>query len=156
MANRGKEFEGKFKEDFLKISSDVSIDRLYDPSGGYSGIKNICDFICYIYPNIFYIECKSSQGNTWPLANLTQYDKLLPKAGLPGVRAGVVLWMIDHEVVVYLPVKTVQIMKEAGKKSFNIKDLSKDEFRIIQIPSKKKRVFLDSDYTILHSLEEGD
>lgn len=156
MANRGKEFEGKFKEDFLKISPDVSIDRLYDPSSGYSGIKNICDFICYIYPNIFYIECKSSQGNTWPLANLTQYDKLLTKVGLPGVRSGVVLWMIDHEVVVYLPVKTVQSMKEAGKKSFNIKDLAKEEFRIIQIPSKKKRVFLDSDYSILHSLEEGD
>lgn len=156
MSNRGKEFERKFQEDFLKISPNVSLDRLYDPSGGYSGIKNICDFIGYIYPNIYYIECKSSQGNTWPLANLTQYDKMLPKVGLPGVRAGVVLWMIDHDVVVYVPIKTVTAMKADGKKSFNIKDLAHDTYRTITVPSKKKRVFLDSDYSILQELQEGD
>ena len=47
-------------------------------------------------------------------------------------------------------------MKQDGKKSFNVKDLENSIYRIIVIPSKKKRVFLDSDYTILKTLEEGD
>ena len=29
-------------------------------------------------------------------------------------------------------------------------------YRIIEIPSKKKRVFMDSDYSVLMKLEEGD
>lgn len=64
--------------------------------------------------------------------------------------------MIDHSLVVYLPIKTIEKMKQDGKKSFNVKDLENSIYRIIVIPSKKKRVFLDSDYTILKTLEEGD
>ena len=41
--NHGKKFEEKFKNDFLKVEN-ATIDRLYDPVGGFRGIKNICDF----------------------------------------------------------------------------------------------------------------
>lgn len=68
-----------------------TIDRLYDPTSGYLSISNISDFIAYNYPNIFYIETKSHKGNTFPLSNLTQYDKLVLKIGIKGVRAGVVI-----------------------------------------------------------------
>mgnify|MGYP003300507598 CR=1 FL=1 len=34
--------------------------------------------------------------------------------------------------------------------------LEDDLYRIIEIPSKKKRVFMDSDYSILTKLGEGD
>lgn len=153
--NRGKQFELKFREDFEKLP-ETSLDRLYDPVGGYSGIKNICDFIGYKYPNIFYIECKSSQGNTWSFTNFSQYDKMLPRVGIKGVRVGVVLWMVDHNQIVYIPVKTIQQMKTDGRKSFNIKDLKDDKYRLVVIPSIKKRVFMDSDYTVLFSLLEGD
>lgn len=68
--NYGKQFEKKFKEDFLKIQN-VSIDRIYDVTNGYSHISNICDFICYKYPNILYAEVKTIKGNTFPLSNLT-------------------------------------------------------------------------------------
>lgn len=155
MISRGKQFEDKFKADFSKLEG-VSLDRLFDPVGGYVGIKNICDFIAYKYPNIFYIECKSCNDNTWNFANYSQYEKQLSKVGIKGVRVGVVLWMIKHDTVVYLPTKTIQQMKADNKKSFNIKDLQKDTYRIITIPSIKKRVFLDSDYSVLFNLEEGD
>lgn len=155
MISRGKQFEDKFKADFLKLEG-VSLDRLFDPVGGYVGIKNICDFIAYKYPNIFYIECKSCNDNTWNFANYSQYEKQLSKVGIKGVRVGVVLWMIKHDTVVYLPTKTIQQMKADNKKSFNIKDLQKDTYRIITIPSIKKRVFLDSDYSVLFDLQEGD
>ena len=69
---------------------DPSIDRLYDTTNGFKAIVNISDFIGYSYPNIFYLECKSHLGNTFPLANLTQYDKLTTKVGIKGVRVGVI------------------------------------------------------------------
>ena len=89
--NKGKKWEAKFKEDFLRSVPDSTIDRLYDTMGGYIAVTNISDFIGYSYPNIFYLECKSIQGNTFPFSNLSQYDKLTKKVGIHGVRAGVIL-----------------------------------------------------------------
>lgn len=150
----GKKFELKFKEDFLKVPGST-IDRLYDVTMGYKHISSVSDFIGYVYPNIFYLECKSHKGNTFPLTNLTQYDKLIEKAGIQGVRAGAIIWFYEHDRVVYVPVATIKKMKDDGKKSVNItKDL--DEYRIIEIPGKKLRTFIDSDYTVLKNLEEGD
>lgn len=153
--NRGKQFEKKFANDFLKIENS-SLDRLYDVTSGYKSISQISDFIGYIYPNIFYLECKTHKGNTFPLANLTQYEKLLPKVGIKGVRVGMILWMIEHDVIVYIPISSIKKMKEDRKKSFNIKMLKENTYRIIEIPSVKKRVFLDADYSVLKNLKEGE
>jgi len=151
--NYGKEFEQKFKEDFLKIANST-IDRLYDVTTGYKSIKQVSDFIGYIYPNIFYIECKSHRGASIPMDNITQYDKLKEKIGISGVRAGVVLWLIDKDKVMYIPMSTIKKLKEDGEKSIGIRHLN--DYNIIEIPSTKKRVFMDSDYTILKSLKEGE
>ena len=154
--NKGKVWEAKFKQDFKKSFPEGTIDRIYDSVSGYKTISNVSDFIGYNYPNIYYLECKSHLGNTWNFSYFTQYDKLKTKVGLKGVRAGVVLWMIDHDKVVYLPVSSVTKMMEDGKKSFNIKMLEDKSYNIIEIPSVKKRVFLDSDYSILTNLKEGE
>lgn len=153
--SRGKQFEKKFANDFLKIENS-SLDRLYDVTSGYKSISQISDFIGYVYPNIFYLECKTHKGNTFPLANLTQYEKLLPKVGIKGVRVGMILWMIEHDVIVYIPISSIKKMKEDGKKSFNIKMLKENTYRIIEIPSVKKRVFLDADYSVLKKLKEEE
>ena len=154
MANTslGKKFEQKFKEDWLKLP-DVSIDRINDNFNGYKNISGISDFIGYHYPNIFYLENKEHTGNTFPFANLTQYEKLLAKQGIKGVRVGVVLWFSDHDTVVYVPVQTVTKMMADGKKSVNIKDI--DNYEIVRVPSIKKRTFMDSDYSCLFNLPEG-
>ena len=156
--NRGKQFESKVKEDLMKSLPDPSIDRIYDPQGLMYGISNPSDFIAYSFPFMFYIECKSHRGNTFPWTNLTQYEKLTAKIGIKGVRAGVILWMIEHDVVVYIPISAVKVMKEDGKKSFNVKMLTEDKYKdlIHVIPSIKKRVFMDSDYSILMNLKEGE
>ena len=154
--NKGKAFEVKFKEDFKKSFPEGTIDRIYDSVSGYKTISNVSDFIGYNYPNIFYLECKSHLGNTWNFSYFTQYDKLKTKVGIKGVRAGVVLWMLDHDKVVYLPVSSVTKMMEDGKKSFNVKMLEDKSYNIYEIPSVKKRVFLDSDYSIFADLKEGE
>ena len=158
MADRlGKKFEEHFKKDFLKVPN-ASIDRLYDTTNGLKGIHQICDFIGYVYPNIFYLEVKTHAKNTFPFSKLTQYKDLVDKMGIKGVRTGVVLWLYEHDAVMYVPIASIKQMKEDGLKSINIK-MYKDEnckYRIIRIPSTKKKVFMDSDYTLMTTLEDGD
>lgn len=155
--SKGKQFENKFFHDWQETFLDSFIYRLNDQVSGYkSSSRNICDFICFNKDTLYLIECKSSQDNTWNFSAYSQYEKQLVKVGIPGVRVGVVLWMVKHDTVVYLPTKTIQRMKAENKKSFNIKDLDNDTYRIIKVPSIKKRVFMDSDYSILFNLKEGD
>lgn len=153
--NRGKSFEAKFKEDWERTVSKC-IDRLYDSVSGYKSVTNISDFIAYKQPNIFYLECKSHKENTFPFSNLSQYDKLLAKVGIPGVRTGVIIWFIDHDIIIYVPIKTVKQMKENGLKSVNIRTIDRDGYKYYEIPTTKKRVFLDGDYSVLLNTEEGD
>lgn len=153
--NYGKHWEQKVKEDFSRIEN-CSVDRIYDSVSGYKSISNISDFIVYMYPNIYYIEVKSHKGNTFPLTNLTQYDKLQSKVGIPGVRTGMLLWFIDHDVCLYVPTSTVTQMKADGKKSVNVKMINTNEYNLKVIPSIKKRTFLTCDYTVLKSLADGE
>lgn len=159
ISGRGKDFEKKFAENWKKTFSSSFIYRIPDQQSFYYGTsQNLCDYICFVYPMLFLIETKSHKGNTFPWTALSQYDKLIEKVGIKGIRTGVVLWMIDHDIVVYLPIKTVYKMKKAGLKSFNVKMLEDEKWKdlIHIIPSVKKRVFMDSDYSILMTLEEGE
>lgn len=151
--NRGKQFEEKFKQDFSSIPNS-SVDRLYDVTTGYKNIKQVCDFIAYLYPTIFYIECKSHKGASLPLSNITQYDNLKKKVGIKGVRSGVILWLYEKDKVLYIPTRTITQLKQDGEKSVGIRHL--DDYDIFEIPSVKKRVFMDTDYTYLQTLSEGD
>lgn len=151
--NYGKEFEAKFKEDFLRLENST-IDRLYDVTTGYKSITQVADYIGYVFPNIFYCECKSHKGASIPIGNITQYDKLKNKIGIPGVRAGVILWLIEKDMVLYIPMSTVKQLKEQGEKSIGIRHLG--FYNIKEVPSVKKRVFMDSDYSILLNLEDGE
>lgn len=153
--NYGKEWEIKVKEDFQKLEGST-IDRIYDTTNGYKNINNISDFIAYLYPCIYYLEAKSCRGNTFPLLNLTQYAKLSTKVGIPGVRVGVVLWFIDHDTCMYVPISTITKLKAEGKKSVNIKMIQDGDYNLKVIPSIKKRVFLDCDYNCLKDLKDGE
>lgn len=153
--NKGKNWEAKVKEDFAKLPNST-IDRIYDVVSGHRSITNISDFIGYVKPCIYYIEAKSCKGNTFPLTNLTQYEKLKYKVGIPGVRAGVFLWFIEHQAVCYVPISTVTKLKEDGKKSINIKMLGNTEYNIKIVPSVTKRVFPECDYSVLMELKDGE
>lgn len=151
--DRGKQFEDRFKQDFLKVP-DATIDRLYDVMNGYKEIKQVSDYIGYIYPNIFYLECKTHKGASLPFSAITQYENLKKKVGIPGVRSGVVLWLYEKDRVFYIPTQTITKIMESGEKSVGLRHL--EEYRIIEIPSVKLRVFMDSDYSVLKSLKDFD
>lgn len=118
--------------------------------------SNLCDFICFNKNTLFLIELKSHKGASLPFVNITQYEKLKAKVGIPGVRAGVVLWLYEKDVgIIYIPISTITKMKEEGKKSFGIKHLNNIEYPSIILPSKKRRIFYDTDYSPLTQLPDG-
>ena len=155
--NRGKDFEGQIYDGFAKIDG-VSIDRLPDPMAGYAGVKNICDFLVYKYPTQYYIECKSCYGNTLSIHSNdpkrkygaitnNQWEGLLEKSKIPGVRAGVMIWFIDHEVTFWYDIRLLQECKDSGMKSIPWANpgCHNDLCQIIE--GKKRRVLFDYDFT---------
>ena len=151
--NYGKKFEKVFEQDWRKTFPCSFIFRLPDQQSGYYGTSsNPCDYICFVNNKLYLLELKSHLGNTFPLSNLRQYDKLSPYVGIDGVKIGVIIWFRDKDKVVYCPMETVTKLKLDDKKSINIKYLDTKEYNIIEIPSSKKRVFMESNYTILGDL----
>ena len=55
----------------------------------------------------------------------------------------------------YVPISTITKMKADGQKSVGIRSIE-DGYNIKVIPSKKKRVFMDSDYSVLLELKDGE
>lgn len=153
--NYGKDFERKFKQDFLKSFKECSIDRIYDSMSGFKHISNISDFIGYVFPNIMYLECKSHRGASIPFANITQYSTLKKKVGIKGVRVGIILWLIEKKCVLYIPISTITQMVKDGKKSVGLKAIE-EGYNIKILPSKERFTFLDTDYSLLANLEEGE
>lgn len=156
--NRGKQFEEVIKQSFLKVHN-VSIDRLHDQTNGFAGSSNICDFIVFREPYQYYIECKAVHGNTLSInsidkrgkgeiyGNITkkQWEGMLEKSKILGVFAGVMCWFIDHDVTMFIPIQTLQMMKTLEYKSVRYDILDTTDWVAVPILGKKKRVFFDYD-----------
>ena len=142
--SRGKKFEQAVRKAFEK-NPTISIDRLPDPTGGYLGVRNICDFIVYKYPFQVYLECKVQQGNTLNFKSRisdNQWNGLLEKSKIPGVVAGVLVWFIDHDVTTFVPVQELERLRGGhGQKSLHINHLKTCEH--IPLAGKKRRIFFD-------------
>ena len=143
--NRGKDFEDKIRDAFEKVP-DCSVDRLHDQMSGYAGSSNVCDFIIYRKPRQLYLECKACYGNTLNFHNITknQWDGLLEKSKIDGVTAGVVIWFIEHDVTVFIPIQALESHREAGAKSVSAKTgYTSFGMNWILLPGEKKRVFFE-------------
>ena len=144
--NRGKSFEARFREDFRRAFPDSFLMRLADNTSGYFGAsRNPCDFIAFVGGTLHLVETKSHYGNTFPFSLLRQYEALESYSKFSGVRADVIVWMIDHDKVLFAPIDAIRKMKADGKKSINVKDFR--EHGIKEVPSRKLRTFLASDYS---------
>lgn len=144
--NRGKQFEQQIREAFEKVPQ-TSVIRLLDPQNGYAGVRNICDFIVYHYPQCYFIECKSCYGNTLPFSNITdnQWNGLLQMSSIVGVTAGIIVWFIDKDETLFVPIKVLQDLKDAGEKSVNVNKV--DRSLCYRVPGTKKKVLFDYDMT---------
>lgn len=141
MKNLGKKFEEIVYSDMQKVEG-VSIDRIPDQTMRYKGRTNVSDFIVYKMPVEYYIECKTVHGNRLPFSNISQFDKLLEKADIPGVQAGVLCWWVDKDVTRWMPIKSLEVMRKKGEKSVRYDDPG--EFT--NIAGVKKKVYFKYDF----------
>ncbi len=142
MNNRGKKFEDIIRKAF-EAMPDVSVDRLRDAPRKLKGVDNPSDFIVYKKPHEIYVECKSHKGNTLPFSCIReeQLKGMGEKSLIDGVKAGIIIWYIDHDLTVWIPICDVLWWFKEGNKSINVKDLSKMKHIVIQ--GKKKRIYFD-------------
>lgn len=156
MRDRGKQFEDRFEKDWIRTFPDYIILRVPDQMSHYKGSsRNICDFIEFDGKLLYFTECKSGKGASFPFSEIPQYERMLPFVGKHNVRAGVVLWLYEKDLVYYIPISTITQMKNDGKKSVGIKAYN-EGYNIKIVPSKKLRVFMESDYSFMQSLENGE
>lgn len=158
MASLAKNFEKKFQEDWHKTMPNSFIMRIPDQMSGYKNTsQNICDYICYKYPLLFLIELKTTKGNTINFNNISQYDKLVANIGIKGVRSGVIVWFYEKDKIIYVPASSMKQMKKNGEKSINLKKvLDKGIYKCYNILGVKKKIYFDSDYSILMETQEGE
>lgn len=153
--NRGKQFENVIRSAF-KCVPDTLVIRLHDQTNGFAGSVNPCDFLVYHYPLMYAIECKSIHGNTFPLSNITdnQWKSLSEMSSIPGVIAGVICWWIDQGETLFIPISTLQKVKDRNGKSIRFDAYTTTDM-CYKIPSRQKRVFCDYDmFRFFDTMEE--
>lgn len=151
--SKGKKWETKFKEDWTKTFPNTFIYRLPDQqSGYYGGSSNPCDFLALPNNHLLMLEIKAHKGNTFPFSAFPQYEKLIKYKDLPNIRAGVIVWFEEHDLVVWTPIEECEKMINDNKKSINIKMLNEDTYKVVEIPSIKQRVFMKCDYSMFKDI----
>lgn len=152
--NKGKNWESRFKRDWKRCFPNSFLLRLYDTTNGFITIANPCDFLAMPKDKLFLIECKSHKGASIPFDAIPQYERLLEYVNMDNIRAGVVVWFIDKDRVVWVSIKSMLSMKNREEKSIKLSKLDDGCYDFIEIPAKKLRTFMECDYTVL--LEKDD
>ena len=141
----GKDAEDKVWDWLDRKADGYSFDRLYDQLSGYYIVsRNPCDFICYKYPYMYYIESKATWEDRFDfsLISETQHDKLLEKSKITGCYGLVVILFAYYKRAFMVHIEHIAQLEAADKHSLNIKKLEKwgipyKEIRTIPNPRKK-------------------
>lgn len=153
--NKGKVWEKCFQESWEQSFPSSLLIRLPDQQSGYLGTsRNICDFIGFKSPDLFLIECKSTKGNTLPLSNLKQYERLLPYSEIEHVRVGFAVWWSERGVTAWIPISAITELKAEGKKSVHVRYVEGGDYGMVKVPNIIKRVYPKCDFRCL--IEEDE
>lgn len=154
-SNKGKAFEEAFKENWKKCYPGTWIFRLKDQMNGYKETsQNPCDFITFPNENkLFMIECKSHEGASIPFDAIPQYERLLEYKNIKNVYPGILIWFIDKDKIYWVPIHVAEQLYNAGEKSIGLRHVEK--YNLIEVPSIKKRVYMESDLkSVFSHIEE--
>ena len=143
----GKKAEEKIKDWLDRPEDGYSFDRVYDQMSGFYGSKNICDFTCFKYPYMYYIESKATWEDRFEFNNITttQREGLLDKSKINGCYGLVIVLFAEYRRAFILDINEIQRLIDSGKKSINIKKIDKWGIKyqeIDTIPNNRK-VYLD-------------
>lgn len=151
----GKTAENRLKSWLDRPQDGYSMDRIPDQmTGFYMVSRNICDFVCYKYPNIFYLESKATEHDRFDFSQLTdvQRNGLRLKAEIKGCYGIVAVLFVEYKRAFLFNIKDIadinpDLPNDSLDKTFlkvksvNIKKISKwdlPHWEIETIPSRKQ------------------
>lgn len=147
----GKKAEKKIKEWLDRKEDGYSFDRIKDQLSGFYGSSNICDFDCYKYPYMYYIESKATYADRFDFSMLSdvQRNGLVQKDKIEGVYGLVIVLFAEYQRAFILSATDIQrCIDENITKSLNIKKIDKWPIKAAEIrtiPSKKQLLDYEGD-----------
>lgn len=147
--NLGKKAEQKIRDWLNRPEAGYSLDRIPDQMTGYLGSRNICDFDCYKYPNMYYIESKATGHDRFEFNQISdiQRNGLLAKSKIAHVKAGIIVLFAEAQRAFWIPITEIEKLEDSGKHSLNIKKIESWSIQYTEIqtiPSTRKKLL---DYT---------
>ena len=148
--NKGKIWEKCVEESWGNSFPNSFILRLPDQQNGYFGTsRNVVDYIAFNSPYLYLIECKTIKGNTLPLSNLKQYERMLAYNKVDCVKIGFLVWWQDRGTTAWVPLDAITQLKDENKKSVHVDYVKNKLYNIIEIPNIIKRVYPKCDLTVI-------
>lgn len=139
----GKKAEAKIKDWLNRPNEGYCFDRIPDQLSGFYGSSNICDFICYKHPYMYYIESKATYSDRFDFSMLSdiQRNGLVAKDKIEGVYGLVFVLFADCQRAFMFSATDIQrCLDENITKSLNIKKIDKWPIKYAEIqtiPSRK-------------------
>lgn len=153
-----KQAEEKIKEWLNHPELGYSIDRIPDQMNGLYGSKNICDFICFHTPNLYYIESKSTYEDRFDFSLISdyQYENLLKKSKIQNVWGLIIILYISHKRAFILNIQDIDKLIQSGQKSLNIKKLDQWGIPYSEIPTipNNRKKLLDYEGDLVELVDE--
>lgn len=144
--NLGKDAEYKIREWLDRPEDGYSFDRFYDQLSGYVNTsRNICDFVCYKQPYIYYIESKATWKDNFAFNMIQphQEEGLLKKSKISGCYGWVIVLFASYKRAFKFDIQDIVDLKEAGQKSLNITKIDNWPIRYKElqtIPNNRKKL----------------
>lgn len=137
--NRGKQFEAEIKKAFEHSAETHYLLRLYDPGFGFKSVKNFADFVLFVSPYLFFLECKSTDGGTFNFTQITdnQIEGLYKAHLIHKVMAGVIVWFKEKDFTCFIPIQEIARWKKLGYKSIAYNSI--DSLHHIVLSGEKRR-----------------
>lgn len=147
----GKAAEQKLREWLDRPQDGYSFDRFYDQlSGFYQTSRNICDFVCYKYPNQYYIESKATWADRFDFSMIQEHqlNGLAQKSEISGCYGWIIVLFATHKRAFrFNAVDILRLRDENGIKSLNIHKIESWSIsykELCTVPSPRKKLL---DYT---------
>ena len=146
----GKKGEAKVAEWLDRPEEGFHLMRIPDQMTGFFGSSNIADYYLFKKPNFYYIECKSTYEDRFDFSMLsdTQHNGMLEASQVEGIHGYVVVLFASYKRAFIININDIKSMEDEGKKSLNIKKVSKWPIPYIEIETipNSRKALLDYNF----------
>ena len=146
----GKKAEEKIKLWLNRPELGYSFDRIPDQMNGFYMVsRNICDFNCYKYPYMYYIESKATVHDRFDFGQLTDVQRigLKAKSKIKGCYGLVIVLFVEQKRAFIINIKDItDDTPEANLtvKSINVNKVDKWEIPYAEIRTiSSRKLYLD-------------